>query len=151
MSGHHDWNLLECRARAKKVLGRMSMTSEAAASRPSQGIRATASKSSPPPGAVLGHRKDLRDLSLYDYWHERFETAWYESGKLEAFVFLAERDLRRVTHRRVVRDETKEAREARILNEYAGLSNLEAALIEECSESYIRKVRKDHGYDERGE
>lgn len=102
-----------------------------------------ASGKSPPRGVRFGGRRDMRDLSLATYWRDKLVGARGRRHQQITFLYLAELDLERVRRRALPRDphESKEARERRIVELYDGLSDLEAALAEDCSESYIRKVR----------
>lgn len=133
-------------ARASRLLTEMSLLSEVGAVQHGSG-RGGAARSAPPPGVRFGGR-DLRDLSLATYWQARFESA-RSHDQLVGFLLLAERDLARAQRRQpdARGAESREAREERIVEDYAGLSAVEAALIEGCSESAIQKARKRHGRD----
>lgn len=106
------------------------------------------SKSSPPPGMRFG-RRDLRDLSLAEYWAARFVSVRGDPRRLEYFLYLAESDLRRAHARQEPRDphEGLEARATRIMEQYEGLSPVEAAVGEDSSEVYIRALRANNGRD----
>jgi hypothetical protein len=137
-------------ARITGCLRAMSTLSEASAARPSSGSMRPHAKSTPPPGVVFGNRRDLRDLSLHEYWKGKFAMAKGNVAQLEVFLFLAERDLARVLRRfdGPPRHETREQREARCLEQYEGMSPLEGALAEGCSEGWFRKIRKAAGVDQ---
>lgn len=136
--------------RIQTVLREMSVLSEVSAA-PLDGDRITGggTKSAPPPGAVFHDSRDLRDLSLAVYWDSRFKLVRGNEHKLMTFLYLAERDLARAQRRQPQADphETREVRERRVLLAYQGMSPLEAALAEGCSESWIRKTRRSHRRD----
>jgi hypothetical protein len=139
---------IELVRRIKDVLREMSLLSETSAVRlDSDRVSGGGNKSSPPPGVRFGGR-DLRDLSLATYWLERFKSCRTDDQRL-VFVLLAERDLARARRRQPTHDphEARDAREKRVLLQYEGLSPIEAALAEDCSESWIRKVRSAHDLD----
>jgi hypothetical protein len=141
MTGH------ELVRRIQKVLLDLSVLSEVGAVRlDSDRVRGSGSRSSPPPG--VGAR-DLRDVSLAAFWRQRFHAGYGNEGRLLVLCLLAERDLARAQRRQPGPDphETRESRERRVLVAYEGLSPLEAALAEDCSESWIRKVRNTHERD----
>jgi hypothetical protein len=135
--------------RVRGVLRDMSMLSEVAAvSYDGDRVQGGGSKSAPPPGVRFGTR-DLRDLSLAEYWAARFVSARGDAAKLEYFLYLAQQDLARARRRIEPRDphEPKETRELRIIDQYEGLNPLEAAVAEDCSEMIIRRIRFEYGRD----
>ena len=134
--------------RIKAVLRELSMLMESSAARlDGDRVSGGGSKSAPPPGVRFGDR-DLRDLSLATYWFEKFKGARTDDQRL-VFILLAERDLARAKRRQPTHDphESREVRERRVLLQYEGLLPIEAALAEDCSESWIRKVRNTHDRD----
>lgn len=140
---------LELVERIRVVLRDLSLLSESSAVR-MDADRVSGSgggKSSPPRGVRFGSRRDWSDVSLASYWQDKLVSARGRRHQQLTFLYLAELDLNRAKRRAPQRDphESKEAREARILGMYDGLSDLEAALAEDCSESYIRKVRSAAG------
>lgn len=136
--------------RIMSVLREMSLLSEINAA-PLDGDRIShsASQSSAPPGAVLQGRRDLRDLSLATYWDARFKLVKGNERRLLTFLYLAERDLAAAQRRQPMADphESRAIRERRVLLAYEGMSPLEAALAEGCSESWIRKTRRANRRD----
>lgn len=100
------------------------------------------SKSQPPPGVRFG-RRDLRDLSLAEYWGARFQSVRGDVEKLTFFLFLAERDLHAARHRVEPVDphERAEDRIARVLEQYEGLSATEAAVVEGTEPVWIKAIR----------
>lgn len=136
--------------RIRTVLREMSVLSEvSAAPLDTDRISGGEAKSAPPPGASLARTRDLRDLSLAAYWDSRFKLVRGDTHKLMTFLYLAERDLARAQRRQPQADphESREAREKRVVLAYQGMSPLEAALAEGCSESWIRKTRRSHRRD----
>lgn len=135
--------------RVRDVLRAMTVLSEAGTAKmDGDRISGSGTKSQPPKGVRFG-RRDLRDLSLADYWDDRFKRAKGDVDKIHIFLYLAERDLARARRRQPIRDphETREEREARIIDQYEGLTPIEAALAEDCTEAWIRRVRLDNGRD----
>lgn len=135
---------LELVTRTRDVLREMTLLSETPAIKlDADRVSGGGSKSSPPPQVRFG-RRDMRDLSLATYWRDKLVAAKGNRRAQITFLYLAELDLERARVRSPARDphETSDAREERILTMYDGLSDMEAALAEDCSESYIRKVRK---------
>jgi hypothetical protein len=135
--------------RIRDVLRAMSILSESSAVRlDGDRVSGGGSKSAPPPGTRFGAR-DLRDLSLATYWDQRFKAARGDVNRLTTLVLLAERDLARAKRRPPAKDphESVEDRESRVLLQYEGLTPLEAALVEDCSEIWIRAVRGKHERD----
>lgn len=136
-------------ARIRGVIRAMRLLTEVGATQGSDSAHVKP-VSTPPRGAILrGRRQDLRDLSLADYWQDKFKSAHGNVRQLEVFLFLAERDLAAVLRRPEGKrkGETPPQREERCLVQYAGLTPAEAALAEDCSEGYIRKLRKGAGLD----
>lgn len=136
---------LELVERIVGVLREMTLLSEASAA-PMDADRVSgggAGKSQPPRGVRFGRRADMRDLSLATYWRDKLVEAKGKKRQQITFLYLAELDLERARRRAADRDphESKEVRERRVLDLYDGLTDMEAALAEDCSESYIRKVR----------
>lgn len=131
------------------VMRDMSLLSEAKAVRyDTDRVKGSASKSAPPPGFRV-NRRDLRDLSLAEFWSARFNQAQGDLGKLEFFLYLAERDLAQAKRRVEPVDphETAGARSARVIRQYEGLSALEAAVAEGCTERWIRVTRMEENCD----
>lgn len=129
--------------RIRGVLRDMTFLSESRGSRiDTDRVSGGTSKSTPPSGVRFG-RRDLRDLSLAEYWSHRFNAARGNERTLEFFLYLAERDLRQAKVRIEPRDphETLVDRAERIVTQYEGLSPLEAAVAEDSTEMYIRSTR----------
>lgn len=86
---------------------------------------------------------------MAEYWGDRFTKARGDERKLTFFLYLAERDLRRAQRREEPRDphEGLEARAQRIVDQYEGLSALEAAVAEDSTELYIRSIRLQNDRD----
>lgn len=136
---------LELVQRIRDVLRQLTLLSESSAVK-MDADRVTGGgggKSQPPRGVRFGNRRDMRDLSMATYWRDKLVGAKGNRHRQITFLYLAELDLERAKRRPPSRDphETPEVREKRIVDLYDGLSDMEAALAEGCSESYIRKVR----------
>lgn len=147
--GHDDLTATELVTRIRAVLTDMMFLPEAAAvSYDGDRVKGGGSKSAPPPGVRFG-RRDLRDLSLSEYWRDRFTAARGDVSKLEFFLYLAERDLKTAKVKQEVRDphESFQDRRARIVRQYEGLSPLEAAVAEGWTEVGIRNVRLEAQVD----
>lgn len=135
-------NSNEMARRIRGVLRDMTMLSEArGTSYDGDRVKGGGSKSAPPPGVRFGQR-DLRDLSLAEYWGDRFRKA-KDRRTVEFFLYLAERDLSNALRRPETRDphEGLETRANRICEAYEGLSALEAAVAEDSTEIYIKSIR----------
>lgn len=135
--------------RIRIVLRELSLLSESPAMRvDGDRVSGGGSKSKPPAGVRFGKR-DLRDLSLAEYWHDRFRKARGDMETQRFFLYLAERDLAKVKRRQEPRDphESADTREARVVELYEGLDALEAAVVEDCTEVWLRKVRIRHHRD----
>lgn len=132
--------------RIRAVLRELSLLPEGRAiSYEGDRVQGGASKSAPPPG----YGRDLRETSLYAYWHKRFADSKGQVSKLQLYVYLAERDLDRHRHGVKRRDphEPASERQLRIVNEYEGLSDLEASIAEDCDQIIIRVARAAHERD----
>lgn len=136
--------------RIRYVLRDMSMLSESDAVRhDGDRVKGGGSKSAPPPKVRLSGHRDLRDLSLAEFWGDRFRKVRGDTHKLTYFLYLAELDLASHKRRPDFRDphEGTEQREARVLEQYEGLTVLEACVIEGCEELWLRRVRLKHERD----
>lgn len=135
--------------RIREVLQRLRFISEAPASRaPDEDTPRGATGSRPPRGVRFERQGPPRkDDSLHDYWKWQFEqtTDW---SRLHYLILFAERDLARAMRRGAnYSHETEESRAKRILVSYAGWHPMEAALVEDVSEGFIRKVRRVNHLD----
>lgn len=141
--------MIDLASRIRGVLRDLSVLSETPAIRyDGDRVQGGGSKSAPPPGVRHG-RRDLRDLSYAEYWGDRFRKAHGDLDKLTFFLYLAERDLADARKRPTPVDphETPTARAARILEQYEGLSALEAAVAEGVTELWIRATRLNNDCD----
>lgn len=137
---------LELVERIRTVLRELSLLSEGRAlSYDGDRVQGGESKSAPPPG----YGRDLRELSLAAYWHKRFAKAKGNVERLTFFLYLAELDLHRHKFGVSIRDphESKADRQARIVEDYEGMTDVEAALAEDCDPVHIRVARYDAGRD----
>lgn len=135
--------------RIRYVLREMSMLSESPAMRyDGDRVSGGESKSAPPRGVRFGSR-DLRDLSLAEFWNDRFRKVRGDTFKLTYFLYLAELDLAKAKRRHEPANphENADVREARVIDQYQGLDALEAAVIEDCTEVWLRKIRMKHERD----
>lgn len=135
--------------RIRYVLRQMAVLSESDAIRyDGDRVKGGGSKSSPPPKVRL-NRRDLRDLSLAEFWNDRFQKVRGDQEKLTYFLYLAELDLAHAKRRPDFRDphEGVDARERRVVEQYEGLTTLEACVIEGCEEVWLRRVRLKHERD----
>jgi hypothetical protein len=138
---------MELEGRIAKVLLRLSLVSDAAAGSFDTGGSHGAPGSCPPPGVVLdrGDGPVPKELSLFAHYRQRFEAA-SSARQQRLLCYLAERDLDHAVCLHVPRAYEKPAeRESRLLREYAGIDALEVAVLEDCSETYIRKLRRRNG------
>lgn len=137
----------ELRDRWAKVLREMTVISEAPAIQyDGDRVKGGGAKSAPPPGVRFG-RRDLRDLSLAEYWRERYHFVRGDERKLTLFLYLAELDLQKARVRSPERNphESIQDRMERVIGQYEGLTALEAALAEDCQQMWIRRVRMNAG------
>lgn len=89
-----------------------------------------------------------KDLCLADFYAWQFGQV-KEIARRRLLCFLAERELDRRMRRQPQRlHEDPNERAKRILAMYEGVSALEAAVFEDCSEAWIRKLRRENDHDQ---
>lgn len=129
----------------------MQLASEAPVADPSR-PRVTKSKAgfTPPPGANLEGRD--RDTPppidrMYEHFKWQFEHA-DTPEQVQRFCAAAEAHYLkyRLGNRKPAKESTAD-RDTRIIKRYEGWHSLDAAVMEGCSESHIRKLRRLSGRD----
>lgn len=113
-----------------------------------------------PPGAVEDPHSDRpppKDRSLFAWFMWHFERAHQRPDpqwRFEMLCLLAERDLQRHLHPAPVKKTagtlhrigtTEEAEAKRVIEWYEGVASIEVAVIEECSQAWVEKVRERAG------
>lgn len=145
-------------ARARRVLRRLAMLSEAPAARldadvarPPAGSRIPSGVRLRAPVAQLGGPPPV-DRSLHDHYAHLWELAATAPGdrrhRRHTVVLMAERALEEATRRRpdFVHEDPRE-REERVVVMWAGTKALEVAFAERASVSWVRKIRRIRGLE----
>ena len=122
--------------RLERMLMRMSLLSEGVVMTPGIGSSSAQPSSTPPP--VIDSLKDMYEMMLS-------EVRPFELRKLRMICLMGEEelDIARNGPAKIRALESSKARAERILRMYQGWSPTEIAVAEDCSEGYIRKIRKE--------
>lgn len=127
--------------RAKRMLAGMGMLMQGDSAGAGAGLGTNPPESSPPSsgGSLFLHYERL--LSMLEP---------YELRKLRMVLLKGEEELAREKGGvfPVKRFESRENKQARIVAMYEGWSATEAAVAEECSEGFIRKLRNEAGVNQ---
>lgn len=150
---------LELRRRLRVVMAKLELLSEGRA-QPIERSHHGKPESTPPAEVVLGGRPDKpppKDRSLFAWYLWHLERVWGRDNPQQRYrklVLLAERDLERFIHpapdsRRAghlhAAGTTEKAEGERVIAWYEGVDSLEVAVIEDCSQAWVEKVRRQHG------
>ena len=129
-----DEQFLELRIR--RILGKMALLAEGATSKPEKG--------KPKKPKATSRSPECDRQGLYYTYSKAFETlTGYRARSLKCYA--AERDYRLYTH--ATTPEDTHSRNVRILKDYQGIPSLEAAVLEGVSDTHMRRLRFQGGYD----